>query len=171
MVADGIDPPVEKKRRKLRAQIDANVPFKGVAEEWVTKITREGRADRTLEKVRWLLKNAYPFLGHLPLNQIEALEVLAVLRKVEATGRYESARRMRSVMSRVFRYVIATGRAKHDVATDLRGALIVPKTKHLAAITKPKDVGILLRAIDEYPGHRISRFALRMTLRGRNFAG
>ena len=54
-------------------------------------------------------------------------EVLAVLRKTEARGRYESARRMRSVISRVFRYGIATARAKVDVARDLRGAIIVPQ--------------------------------------------
>lgn len=163
LLADGIDPFVEKKRRKLRAEIDANVTFKAVAEEWVTKVTREGRADVTLRKVSWLLDMVYPFLGHLPLEQIEVQEVLSVLRKVEATGRYESARRMRSVISRVFRYGIATGRAKYDVARDLRGAIIVPKTKHFAAITRPKDVGQLLRAIDDCSGHAITKFALKMT--------
>lgn len=56
MVADGVDPSVEKKRRKLRAQIDENVTFKGVAEEWFVKITREERAEVTLSKVRWLLE-------------------------------------------------------------------------------------------------------------------
>lgn len=163
MVADGIDPFVEKQRRKLRAQIDENITFKGVAEEWFVKITREERAEVTLSKVRWLLEKVYPFLGHLPLHEIEVQEVLAVLRKIEATGRYESARRMRSVISRVFRYGIATGRAKVDVARDLRGAIIVPKTKHFAAITRPKEVGQLLRDIEDSAGSRITRFALRMT--------
>ena len=163
MVAEGIDPSVEKKRRKLRAQIDENITFKGVAEEWFVKITREERAEVTLSKVRWLLEKVYPFLGHLPLHEIEVQEVLAVLRKIEATGRYESARRMRSVISRVFRYGIATGRAKVDVARDLRGAIIVPKTKHFAAITRPKEVGKLLRDIDDCPGYAITKLALRMT--------
>ena len=162
MLADGVDPSVEKKRRKLRAQIDENITFKGVAEEWFVKITREERADVTLSKVRWLLEMVYPFLGHLPLHEIEVQEVLAVLRKIEATGRYESARRMRSVISRVFRYGIATGRAKVDVARDLRGAIIVPKTKHFAAITRPKDVSKLLRDIDNCPGYAITKLALRM---------
>ena len=163
LLADGIDPAVEKKRRKLRAQFDANITFKGVAEEWLAKITREERAEVTLRKVRWLLDMVYPFLGDLPLHEIEVQEVLAVLRKIEATGRYESARRMRSVISRVFRYGIATGRAKYDVARDLRGAITVPKTKHHAAITRPKEVGVLLRAIDDCSCHAITKFALRMT--------
>jgi integrase len=163
LVADGTDPFVEKKRRKLRAQVDANVTFRAVGEEWFVKITREERADVTLRKVRWLLDMVYPFLGDRPLHEIEVQEVLAVLRKIEATGRYESARRMRSVISRVFRYGIATGRAKVDVARDLRGAIIVPKTRHFAAITRPKEFGLLLRAIDDCSCHAVTKFALRMT--------
>lgn len=61
---------------------------------------------------------AYPMIGSLPISKITPQEVLAVLRKVEATGRYETARRMRSVLSRVFRYGIATARADRDVAAD-----------------------------------------------------
>ncbi|MFS2108702.1 Arm DNA-binding domain-containing protein [Sphingomonas sp. Sphisp140] len=49
MIDDGVDPMVEKKRRKLRAQIGANVTFKGVAEEWFVKITREERAEGIVE--------------------------------------------------------------------------------------------------------------------------
>jgi hypothetical protein len=71
LVADGTDPFVEKKRRKLRAQVDANVTFRAVGEEWFVKITREERADVTLRKVRWLLDMVYPFLGDLPLHEIE----------------------------------------------------------------------------------------------------
>ena len=162
-IAEGVDPGAEKRLRKIRAQFDANNSFKSVAEEWITKITREGRADITVEKIHWLLGMAYPFIGDRPINQIEALEVLAVLRKLEATGRYESARRMRSVISRILRYGIATGRAQRDVAADLRGAIVVPKATHYAAITSPKDVGHLLRDIDDFSGYGITRFALRMT--------
>lgn len=162
-VAGGLDPHGEKKLAKLRAQFDAAITFKAVAEEWFTKNEREGRAERTLDKVRWLLEMAYPDLGERPLNKIDVQEVLAVLRKIEATGRYESARRMRSVISRVFRYGIATARAQRDVAADLRGAITVPKVKHFAAITRPKEAGELLRAIEEYSGHGITKLALQLT--------
>lgn len=107
LVAEGRDPGAEKKLRRIRAQFDASTSFKAVAEEWITKITREGRADVTLDKVQWLLGKAYPLIGDRPVNQIEALEVLAVLRKLEAAGRYESARRMRSVISRASLTAIA----------------------------------------------------------------
>ena len=70
---------------------------------------------------------------------------------------------MRSVISRVFRYAIATARADRDLAADLRGALTAPKVKHHAAITTRKETGALLRAIEGYTGHEITAIALRLT--------
>lgn len=162
-IGECIDPAEKQRLDHLSALLEAENTFKAIAEEWVTKNEREGRALITLDKVRWLLKMAYPTLGSRPINKISPQEVLLVLRKVEATGRYESARRMRSVLSRVFRYGIATARAERDVAADLRGALITPKVKLLAAITTPPEAGGLLRAIEGYSGHAITRFALRLT--------
>jgi integrase len=117
----------------------------------------------TVDKIRWLLAKAYPLIGTIPIAQITPHEALAVLRKVEATGAYESARRMRSVLSRVFRYGVATVRCDKDVAADLRGAIAVPKVKHFAAITRPNEVGALLRAIDGYSGHKVTVMAMRLS--------
>jgi hypothetical protein len=134
-IASGIDPAVEKKRARIAAKFAAANTFKDVAEEWILKCEREGLAPVTLDKIKWLLAKAYPVIGTLPIAQITPHEALAVLRKVEATGRFESARRMRSVLSRVFRYGVATVRCDKDVAADLRGAIATPKVRHFAAIT------------------------------------
>ena len=163
LIALGTDPAQQQRIDAARARIEDNDTFKAVALEWVAKNEREGMADITLSKIRWLLDKAYPRIGSRPISQITAQEVLAVLRAIEATGRYESARRMRSVLSRVFRYAIATTRAERDPASDLRGALIVPKPKHLAAITTPDRAGDLLRAIEGYTGHAITLYALRLS--------
>lgn len=162
-IASGLDPAVEKKRARVAAKVAAANTFKEVAEEWVRKCEREGRAEITLSKIRWLLGIAYPMIGSLPIADVTPHEALAVLRKIEATGAYESARRMRSVLSRVFRYGVATVRCDKDVAADLRGAITVPKVKHLSAITKPSEVGALLRAIDGYGGHQVTVLAMRLS--------
>lgn len=163
LIAAGLDPSVEKKRARVAAKVAASNTFKDVAEEWVQKCEREGRAEITLSKIRWLLGMAYPMIGSLPISAITPQEVLAVLRKVESDGRYESARRMRSVLSRVFRYGVATVRCQKDVASDLRGAIATPRVTHLAAITNPVKVGGLLRAIDGYEGQTVTRFALKLS--------
>lgn len=162
-IAEGIDPSLEKKRARIAAKYAAANTFEAVAKEWLQKCERDGLARVTIDKISWLLAKAYPVIGDIPIAQITPHEALAVLRKVEATGAYESARRMRSVLSRVFRYGVATVRCDKDVAADLRGAIATPKVKHFAAITDPRDVGQLLRAIDGYTGQAVTRMAMRMS--------
>lgn len=162
-IADGIDPALEKKRARIAAKYAAANTFEAVAKEWLVKCERDGLAPVTVDKIRWLLAKAYPLVGTIPIAQITPHEVLAVLRKIEAKGAYESARRMRSVLSRVFRYGVATVRCDKDVAADLRGAIAVPKVKHFAAITRPSEVGALLRAIDGYTGHKVTVMAMRLS--------
>lgn len=162
-IAAGLDPALEKKRAKVTARFAVATTFKDVALEWIAKCEREGRAEITLDKIHWLLGMAYPLIGSHPINTVTPTEALSVLRKVEAKGRYESARRMRSILSRVFRYGIATARCDRDVAADLRGALTTPKTVHHAAITDPGDVGVLLKTMDVYTGQEVTRMALRLS--------
>jgi integrase len=70
------------------------------------------------------LNNAlYPYLGSRPVAAITAQELLVVLRRIEARGRHETAHRIRALAGRVLRYAVATGRAQHDVAADLKDAL------------------------------------------------
>jgi len=157
-LADGVDPSVERKLEK-QARV---VTFRLVADELVSKMRREGRAEATITKTSWLLEFAFADLGNRPISKISALELLNVLRRIEARGNYETARRLRSTCGMVFRYAIATGRAERDPSVDLRGALTSPKVKHRATITEPKAIGALLRAIDDFEGQPPTRAALRL---------
>jgi integrase len=102
-----------------------------VAEEWYLKVEKEGLAPATLNKIRWLLDFAYPSFGNRPIAEILPHELLTVLRKFEAKGRHESAKRLRSTCGQVFRYAIATARANRDISADLRGALASVKVTHI----------------------------------------
>ena len=161
LLAKGVDPSEAKKQAK-KAQAELKDTFRAIAEEFLSKVTQEGRAEATLTKLEWLLSFAYPKLGSRPIRDITAPEVLDVLRKVEARGRHETARRLRSTIGSVFRYAIATARAEADPTIALKGALIVPKVRSHAAITTPKALGGLLRAIDSYDGQPSTRLALKL---------
>ena len=161
-LAKGIDPAEQAKLDKIAASVAAANTFEAVAEEWYAKAEKEGLAPATLNKIRWLLTFAYPALGKRPIADITAPELLAVLRKFEAGGRHESAKRMRSTCGQVFRYAIATSRAARDVSADLRGALISVKVTHRAAITTPVEVGALLRAIEGFEGSSVTSAALKL---------
>jgi integrase len=158
----GINPSSYKKLTRGVASISAAVTFKAVAQEWLQKIEAEGRAPKTMQKLRWLLDFAYPLIGNRPVSEVSAPELLTVLRTVEVRGRHESARRLRSTCGSVLRYAIATGRAQRDVSVDLHGALITPKVQHRAAIVEPRKLGALLRAIETYEGQPHIAIALRL---------
>ena len=162
LLASGADPSARRKLERLAAKTVAHNTFRLISEEWIGKLAREGRACATLGKIKWLLELAYPEIGERPMATITPPELLAALRKVEGRGHYETARRLRSTCGQVFRYAIATGRAERDPSTDLRGALTAPKAKHRAAVTDPKAIGAILRAIEGYNGQPITLAALRL---------
>lgn len=162
LLADGIDPVERAKLDRIAESVATKNSFEAVAEEWLEKRKLEGIAPMTLKRARWLLETTYPAIGCRPITDISAHEVLLVLKKVEKSKRYDTASRIRSTCSQVFRYAIATARAERDICADLRGALISPRVKHRAAITTPKEAGALLRSIEEYDGNKLTSVALRL---------
>lgn len=162
VLARGDDPAERIKLDRIAATVAASNSFKAVADEWLVKVEKEGRSAVTMKKLRWLLDFINASIGRRPIASISAHELLEMLRKMEGKGRYETAKRLRSTCSQVFRYAIATARAERDVAADLRGALIVPKPVHRAAITTPEAAGELLRAVEAFEGHPNTRAALRL---------
>ena len=162
-LAEGVDPGQAKKEAKIATMLGAANSFSAVAEEYIARLEREERAEATLAKVRWLNTLLMPAIGSRPVADVTPHELLAVLKKVEQAGKRETANRLRSFASRVFRYAVATARASNDPAQMLLGALTQPKVKHHAAITDPKKLGELLRAIDGYQGQPATLLALRLT--------
>ncbi len=162
MLRDGVDPSAQRRLDRIAAANRSAVTFEAVAEELMEKKLREGRTADTIKKKRWALSFAYPLIGTRPIAEVTAPEVLAVLRRVEARGRLETAGRLRGIIGEVFRYAIATARAVADPTYSLRGALTAPIVKHRAAITNPAALGGLLRAIDGYDGQSSTKAALQL---------
>jgi integrase len=162
LLAKGIDPSGQRKLDRTAARIARTNTFRIVADELIAKFEAEGNNPKTIEKKNWLIGLLDGEIGHRPIAEIAAPELLDALRKIERRGRYETARRARSLAGRVFRYAIATGRAERDPSGDLAGALISPKVQHRATITEPNAVGALMRAIDDVDGQVTTRAALQL---------
>ncbi len=159
----GNDPAVAKRESRIAKRIASANTFAAVADEYIAKLEAEGRAGVTVGKTRWLLGKLTPALGTRPIAEISPHELLAVLKVSERAGHRETARRLRSFASRVFRYAVATARATVDPAQPLLGALTAPVAKHHAAITDPVEFGGLLRAIEGYSGQPVTKLALQFT--------
>ncbi|MDM4765535.1 integrase arm-type DNA-binding domain-containing protein [Pelomonas sp. SE-A7] len=174
--AEGIDPSNERKAAKrVRTERAAKeralasgeaLPgsFQAVALEWLAHVheakVSESHAART--RIRFE-QDVFPWLGARPMGEIDAPELLTVLRRVVGRGAIETAHRVKDACGQVFRYGVASGHCERNPAADLRDALPPVQTKHLAAIVDPKQVGALLRDMASYDGHPVTRAALALS--------
>ncbi|MCP4562529.1 MAG: integrase arm-type DNA-binding domain-containing protein [Bosea sp.] len=165
LLEQGINPIEHGRSQEEQEQVSATVAattFRVVADELIDKKRLERKAPATLSKIEWLLGIAKQDLGDDAITEIKAPKILNMLRKQEEAGKLESAKRLRSLTSEVFRYAIATARAEIDPAAMLVGALRAPIVRHRSAITDPTEFGGLLRAIDGFKGQATTRAALQL---------
>ncbi len=146
LLASGIDPSEKVTLDRIERSHLRAITFSALSDEFLDT-TREGKAEVTVAKKRWLIGLARGDIGNRPITEITAAEILRPLRRVEADGNYETARRLRAVIGQVFRFAIATARAQNDPTGGLRGALITPKPAHRAAVTERPAFERLIRAI------------------------
>lgn len=163
LIAAGQDPVVEKRRDKIRAGLNAASTFTALAEEYCAKRKRDGDgwAPATARRSEYLLSLLNGSIGIMPIAEIQPIDILGAIRRIERQGKLESARRTLQLAGAVFRYGVATARLPSDPTRDLKGALTTPKVTHYGAIIEPEGVGTLLRAIDGYDGLAVTKLALQ----------
>jgi integrase len=176
LIAAGTDPSDQRKAAKAERErqqeaqqlADAGLPgpgtFETVARDWLATVHESkvsaGHAERT--RIRFE-QDAFPWIGRRPIAELEAPELLTVLRRVTARGAIHTAHRLKDACGQVFRYGIATGACSRNPAADLRDALPPVPTRHHAAVTEPKRAAELLRAMADYAGHPVTRAALALS--------
>lgn len=133
-LANNLDPSVIKQEAKLQSLADTEHSFETIARWWHNG-KKEGWTERHAKYVlRRFELDIFPLLGSKPIYDITPPELLAVLRKVEERGAIDIAHRLLQTAGQVFRYAIASGIAKHDISTDLRGALKTRKSGNYASL-------------------------------------
>jgi integrase len=152
----GKDPAAERRAERANS---AN-SFETIAREWLGK---QPFAAKTLRKAVWTFEDLlFPYIGSRPVSALTPPELLEVVRRLERRGKHETAHRAKQRVGQVLRYAIATGRAERDPTADLRGALAPVKVTNRAAVTDPREVAQLLRALHGYQGHFIVEAALKI---------
>jgi len=160
----GGDDPVAKKRQdlKLREKADLST-FQSVADEWFEYRMTEKSQSYRVRSLRILQKDLYPSLGRRPIDQIDAPELLAVLRKIERRS-VDIAHRAKQLVGLIFKYAIAVGKVSRNPSAELTGVLRDRKVEHYPTIVDPKQVANLLVAIDGYQGGRVVKTALQLSI-------
>lgn len=162
LLAEGIDP-AEAKREAKQAKIAATAQtFEAVAQQWLKKMAPT-RSTSTQDKVQgWLDKNVFPVIGKKPIADIKPRDILAAVQKMETRGAVESAHRVKQVCGQIFRFAVAHDIVERDITADLRGAIAPAVKGNFAAITEPKQVAALIRAIHDYHGYPAAVAALKL---------
>jgi len=158
----GIDPGEAKRLEKRAARLAAANSFELVAHGWMNErrtYVEIGQYEKTLARFK---SDVFPWLGRRPIAEIDAPEILSVLKRIDGRGARFTAHRVRSEISRIFRYAIKEGYCKADPARDLLDAIPPAQTTHFAAITEPAKVVEMLRAFDGFSGTFPVLCALRL---------
>jgi integrase len=162
LLAGGIDPGEDRKAARHQKIESLGNTLRVVMEEWFDRNMGD-RSPAHQKRVKAVFRNdLIPFLGDRPVNEIKAVELLAVLRRIEERGAVDTTHRALQLCGQVFRYAVATGRAERDITPDLKGALKQAGHYHFSSMTDPKIVAGLLRAIDDYTGTYVVKTALQL---------
>lgn len=174
LLAEGFDPSQQRKAQRqalVEAREDekraaeglpARGSFEEVAREWYA-VRKDGWAKSYGDKIIARFEaDVFPWIGRVPVAAVTPLQLLEVMRRIEARGVVETAHRALQDCSQALRYAVAIGKAPSNPARDLKGALRRPMPKHFPAITEPARFGHLLRAMEHYAATPVVRAALKL---------
>jgi integrase len=164
LLESGVDPTINRKATKAARNEAAANSFETVAREFHGHKKDDWTEDHAATIMTRMEKDIFPWIGDTPLTSVTAKDIKGVVDRVKSRGTIEAARRLLTIISQVFTYAISTDRANFNIAQGLKGYL--PPTsktrKHMAAVTDPKELAPLLRAMDTYQGNFIAQCALKL---------
>jgi integrase len=159
LLATGVDPMAQRKAEKATAENS----FEAVSMRWLEH-WKHGKSPRHADYVqRRIDSDILPCLGARPVAEIQAPEVVAMVKAIEKRGARDIAKRSLETTGQIFRYAIAHGYANRNPASEIRpGDILQSMRKVNYARVDAKQLPELLRAIEVYPGTHVTRLALKL---------
>ncbi len=162
ILKSGRDPSVVKKLGRLATVAASANTFEAIGREWY-ELQKPQWTERHADDVLTSLeRDVFPALGSIPIDDIAAANVLALLRPIEKRGAKETARRIRQRMSAIFVYAISSGRAQNDPAAIVKGAMAPMVKGRQPAVTDLDEARAMLRKAEAEKAHPVTKLALRL---------
>jgi integrase len=163
LLAAAVDPMEKRKAEKTAAALGDTRSFRTVALLWLDH-WKVDKSERHVGSTRRRLDaNVLPMLGARPIADIEAPELVAMVKSVEARGVGDLARRALETSGQIFRYAVAHGYAKRNPCADIKPADVLKPTRSVnLARVDTAALPALLRAIEVYRGKVITRLAMKL---------
>ncbi len=163
LLVSGIDP-MSKRRSEKRAIRESNeLPFCVIAAKWHEHWKGGNSAHHV--KATWsrLEANVFPAIGDRLITEIEAPEIVAVVKAIQDRGKLDIAKRALETTGQIFRYAVAHGLARRNPAGEIKpGDILKSRQKENHARVDAKELPALLRAIEVYQGKHVTRLAMKL---------
>lgn len=162
LLDEGRDPGLEAKKLVVqRAAANSNT-FETLARTWFAVQETRWTPIHARDVIQSLENEIFPWLGKLPIADIDEPMVLMVLRKIEKRGAIETAHRVRQRVSAVFVHAVAEGAASRDPAASIGKALKpVPRKKRRPALVSLEQLHELFRKTEWEKGSPLTKMASR----------
>ena len=163
LLASKVDPMAQRKLQKITVRTVRENSFASVSSKWL-ELWSEGKSLRHADTTRRRVQaNILPSLGNRQVAEIEAPEIVAMIRDIESRGARDIAKRALETTGQIFRYAIAHGYAKRNPATEIRPRDILRSAPKMNfARVDARELPDLLRKIEVYPGTHLTRLAMKL---------
>ena len=163
LLKKGIDPGLERKKQKIAQKINADNTFQDIARDWI-KIRSEKWSERHTSDVTWTLeRDIFPYVGSMPINDIDTQVLRPVIDRIQNRGALETASRLRQRCSAIFRHGLALGVCTTDPAENLKTVMLSRATKNMPALSQ-EEIPAFLRKLSAYEGEKQTLLALKLMM-------
>lgn len=166
LLDSGINPN-DKKRDDKQEQIkDYENTFENIAREWHKQKLHTWNPTHADNIMKRFEANIFNHIGHKPIKNVKPSELLNAIKLLEAKGNRDLAHRVMQQCGQVFRYAIASSRAKTDITLSLKGALQPAASEHMAYLSESelKDFLKKLQRYEEYGGNTLTKLAFKLLI-------
>ena len=158
----GKHPTREKKIEKIRKAHEGESTFEKIARRWLEMKNDKLNQKYATQCLARIEQHVFPKIGDLPITEITIPEVVAVVEAMGKRGTIETAKRMKQIISQVFRYAAQRGLCTHNPAADLRDILPSKQENHHACI-HPSELPALLEKIEGL-GENFTKYAIKLLM-------
>lgn len=161
LVSDGIDPAEKKKEDKIEQS--GSTTFESLARDWHASCSKKWSSSHSERVLKSLADNLFPSIGKSKISDLKTRDLLAPIKVVEASKRYEVAARLQQRTTAIMRYAVQSGLIDYNPAQEMAGAIAVAKREHRPALDFER-IPELLDRIESFKGRKLTKLAVKLTL-------
>lgn len=145
-LVQGLDPQHQVEQALEKRQIELDSIFLNVASNWFKIKSKSVTEDYAKDIWRSLVKDVFPNIGEVPVQEIKARTIIEALAPIKARGALETVRRLVQRINEIMIYAINTGLIETNPASGVGMAFEKPKKQHMPTL-RPEELPKLMKTL------------------------